>query len=290
MARWSKLGIIAGGGDLPARIISACDARNDPWHLIKINGAADDALASRAGEECGIGEAGKILRLLKENDCDAVVFAGNVRRPDFSSVKVDWRGAALLPKVIAAAARGDGHLLSVLVDTVEAEGLRVVGAEDVFGDLLSQPGVLGSVTPNDEARADIAKAASLISALGPFDVGQASIVARGFVLAIEAAEGTDVMLERCAAPSLTAGREHVGVLVKRPKPDQELRIDLPVIGPETVRRAAAAKLAGIAVEAGKALIIDRDALIAEANELGLFVYGFTAPELDTFGDGAQGAP
>ena len=123
----------------------------------------------------------------------------------------------------------------------------------------------------------VAKAAEVVHALGPFDVGQGAVVANGLVLAIEAAEGTDAMLDRCG--SLPNGINRGGILVKRPKPGQELRIDLPVVGAETIRRAAQAGLAGIAVEAGVALIIDVDEVVSLADEAGLFVYGFSAQEI-----------
>ncbi|MBY0423093.1 MAG: UDP-2,3-diacylglucosamine diphosphatase LpxI, partial [Parvularculaceae bacterium] len=211
--------------------------------------------------------------------CDAVVLAGRVRRPDFASLKPDMKGAALLPKIIAAAAKGDGALLSLVVETLEAEGVKVLAPETVLGDLAAPGGALGAFAPSAEDRADIAKAARLVAALGPFDVGQAAVVARGFVLAVEAAEGTDAMLDRCA---LLPGRgsERSGVLLKRPKPQQERRIDLPVVGAETMRRAAAAGLAGVAVEAGGALVVDRAATLAAADSLRLFVYGFSPSEVD----------
>ena len=273
--RWKKLGLIAGGGALPAKVAAACRARGDDFHIIRIKGSADDHMTDLPGDECGVGEAGKILRILKENGCDAVVFAGVVRRPDFKTLKADWRGAALLPKVISAATRGDGALLSVLVDTVESEGMFVIGAEEATQDIAAPAGALGAYAPDEAEFADLRKAAAVIQALGPFDVGQGAVVANGLVLAIEAAEGTDAMLDRCAQ---FAGEERCGVLVKRPKPGQELRIDLPVIGPETVRRASAAGLAGIAVEAGVALIIDREELVKGADSAGLFVYGFSVEE------------
>lgn len=280
MARWKKLGLIAGGGALPARVAAACRARGEPMHLIRIAGAADETTAALPGDNCGVGEAGKILRILKDEHCDAVVFAGTVSRPDFRTLKADWRGAALLPKVIAAAARGDGALLNVLVETVEAEGMFVIGAEEATGDIAATPGAVGVHTPPDAALSDMRKAAAVIQALGAFDIGQAAVVANGLVLAVEAAEGTDAMLDRCAALRGNDDlSERAGVLVKRPKPGQELRIDLPVIGPETIRRAARAGLAGVAVEAGAALIIDRKDVAAMADEADLFVYGFTADEL-----------
>ncbi len=277
MARWRKLGIIAGGGALPLRIAGACAAQALPYHVIRLSGQADPALQLAPGDDCAIGEAGKIIKILKQENCDAAVFGGTVLRPDFSSLKADWRGAAMLPKILAAAARGDGAILSVLVETLEAEGLTVIGVEEAVSGLKAPAGALGAVTPTAANLADIGKAARLVQALGPFDVGQGAVVANGLVLAIEAAEGTDAMLERCAG--LHNSVNQGGVLVKRPKPGQELRIDLPVIGVETIRRAAQAGLAGIAVEANVALIIDSDDVVASADMAGLFVYGFTAQEI-----------
>lgn len=279
MARWRKLGIIAGAGALPLRIAAACAARSEPVHVIRLKGMADPALDAYEGETCAIGEVGRILRSLKEAGCDAAALAGVVQRPDFASLRTDWRGAALLPRIIAAAARGDGALLSALVSTLESEGFTVIGAEEATRDLAAPKGALGRLAPSETHWADIRKAAAVIAALGPFDVGQGAVVAAGLVLAIEAAEGTDAMLERCAglAPALRGG-EGRGVLVKRPKPGQERRVDLPTIGVETVRRAHKAGLGGVAVEAGAALIIDAQETRAEADRLGLFVYGFEMEE------------
>lgn len=277
MARWRKLGVIAGGGALPAKVGEACAASGKPCFFVRLAGVADESLSAYPGEDCAIGEAGKIIRTLKQNDCDAVVYAGFVRRPDFSGLKVDWRGAALLPKIVKAAALGDGAILNVLVETLEAEGFIVIGADEIVRDAACAPGPIGRLSPTSGQIGDIRKAAAIVQALGPFDVGQGAVVADGFVLAIEAAEGTDAMLDRCAG--LVAGQGPRGVLVKRPKPGQELRVDLPVIGVETVRRAAAAGLAGIAVEAGHAIVMDREETAALADEAGLFVYGFSPHDL-----------
>lgn len=275
MADWKKLGLIAGAGELPARIAAA--AAPDVF-VLRIAGFADEGVAGFPGAEVGMAEAGKIIRLLKENGCDAAVFAGRARRPNFSALKADLRGAALMPRIIAAAARGDGAILSVLVETLDAEGVRVVGPEAALQGLAAPAGALGRREPSAEDLADIAKGARLVAALGPFDVGQGAVVSKGFVLAVEAAEGTDAMLDRCALLPVRHGEARSGVLVKKPKPGQERRIDLPVIGAETLRRAAAAGLAGVAVEAGGALVVDRERTVETADALGLFVYGFTAED------------
>ncbi len=277
MNGWNKLGLIAGAGDLPVQIANVCDECGIDYHIVRLKGLADDALAVHPGADCAIGQAGKILQALSDAGCDAVVFAGVVKRPDFNSLNIDMRGMALMPKILAAASLGDGHILKVLVETIEKEGFVLVGAEEVVATLAAPEGCLGRHAPTDKQLEDIKKAARIVHALGQFDVGQGAVVSDGFVLAVEAAEGTDVMLERCAA--LPNNVSEGGVLVKRPKPGQELRIDLPTIGPETVRNAVRASLAGIALEHGVTLILQKSELVKLADEAGLFVYGFTAGEV-----------
>ena len=284
--RWTKLGIIAGGGNLPVRLAASCASSGRPYYVVKLKGYAGPEIDRYDGETCGIAEFGRMIRLLKENDCDSVVMAGIVNRPNFAQLKPDWRAAALLPKVVAAARRGDGALLNTMVELFEAEGFIVVGAEEVAGDLFVQPGAVGTHQPSPRDREDIAKAAEVVNALGSFDIGQAAVVRNGHVLAIEAAEGTDAMLRRCAdLPSEFRGYEPDeeigprGILLKRPKPGQELRVDLPTIGLQTVLGAKAAGLAGIAIEAEAGLIIDREEVAKAADEAGLFVFGFSATDL-----------
>ncbi|MEM9810126.1 MAG: UDP-2,3-diacylglucosamine diphosphatase LpxI [Pseudomonadota bacterium] len=282
---WKRLGILAGGGSLPVRVASAEAAAGRRPYIVHLT---DDqsALDAYPGDHVQIGELGRVLKVLKEQGCDAVCFAGQLKRPNFASIKADLRGAMLLPKVVSAARKGDGAILDVIVAAFEGEGFQVVGAEDVADQLLLPAGTLGSFKPDAEHFRDAVKASQLIAALGPFDVGQGAVVRNGFVLAIEAAEGTDAMLERCAAlPENLKGYEPgqklapLGVLLKRPKPNQELRVDLPTIGVQTVQSTAAAGLAGIMAPAERALMIDRDDLIACADELGIFVYGYQTAEL-----------
>ena len=284
--RWTKVGIVAGGGSLPTNLVEACRSTNTPFHVIGLAGYADEQLLRDGADECGIAEVGKLLKILKRQDCDAVVMAGNVRRPNFATLRPDWKGARLLPKAVMAARRGDGALLDVLVETFEREGLTVVGADEIAAPLKAPAGPLGKHTPSKDHFSDIQKAAAIVAALGPFDVGQGAVVRNGFVLAIEAAEGTDAMLQRVASlPAEILGHEpgqapgKRGVLVKCPKPGQELRVDLPTIGRQTVEKAAAAGLAGVVVQAGAALVLDRPTVASLADELGLFVYGAGGAEL-----------
>jgi DUF1009 family protein len=205
-----------------------------------------------------------------------VLLCGRVDRPKFNEMKLDAKGILLLPKAIAAAKKGDDALLRFIVGICEDAGLTAISVADAAPALVAQDGKLGAVAPTAEHQDDIAKAFRIVHALGALDVGQAAVVCEGLALSVEAAEGTDTMLARI--PHLreslrgTAANRR-GVLVKALKPTQDAKTDMPVVGVETVKNAAAAFLAGIAVEAGSALILDKEAVAAEADRLGLFVVG-----------------
>ncbi len=242
---------------------------------------ADDAVSRFPHTWTALGTVGHTLSILRETACQAVVFAGTVKRPDFSQLKLDMAGMKLLPRVVNAARGGDDQLLRVLVAYFEEQGYAVIGADDVMEALLAKGGVMGACEPTPDHDRDIARARAVVTALGEHDIGQGAVVANGVVLAVEAVEGTDEMLTRCAGlPGHLRGSDsaRAGVLVKMPKPGQERRIDLPVIGVRTVEGAAKAGLAGIAVEAGGALVIDRQAVVAAADKHGLFVLGFSPEE------------
>ena len=260
------LGLIAGGGALPRRLAEAARAEGREVFVLGVLGFAEAALVEEfGGIELAIGQIGKQIDALKAANCSEVVIAGVVKRPDLEKLKFDMRGTLLVPKLLAAAGKGDDALLRVVVEVFEGEGFRVIGADDVLVSLLATAGVIAGHAPNPGERADIAKAGRIAAEIGRLDIGQGAVVARGLVLAVEAQEGTDAMLRRVAElpATLRGAREaRCGVLVKRPKPQQERRIDLPTIGLETVRRIADAGLAGIAVEAGAALVMDREALAA----------------------------
>jgi DUF1009 family protein len=278
MPGWRKLGVIAGGGELPVRIAEHCASTGAPYYVARVLGVSDASLAAHPGGDFGLGEMGARFRALRDAGCDAVTFVGIVKRPDFGSLKLDARAALMMPRVIAAARKGDDALLRVLGDEHEREGFRLVGADEVFAALLAPAGPLGAISPTVEQTLDIEKGAAVAAALGSWDVGQGCIVCDGLVLALEAQEGTDAMLARVADLPVEirgAPESPRGVLVKRPKPIQDRRIDLPTIGPQTLEGARRAGLAGIAVEAGGALVMQREALVARADALGMFIFGFT---------------
>lgn len=274
----TALGIIAGGGDLPVAIAESALEAGRPVFVVALRGSADDGIARFPHDWAGIGEVGKTLKLLRAHDCSDVILVGRVARPRFSDIKVDTKGLMLLPKVIAAARRGDDALLRTLVSSFEAEGFRTVGVEEAAPGLIAQAGTLGRVKPSAEIADDIALAVKVVRTLGALDIGQAAAVCDGLVLAVEAAEGTDAMIARVAGlPDAIRGTpdKRRGVLVKALKPAQDRKTDLPVIGVATVRNVASAGLAGIAIEAGRSLLINRRGIVEAADAAGIFVMAFS---------------
>ncbi len=274
----ARLGIIAGGGELPRRLAQHATGDRRDVFVLSLRGFADLALASEyPGAEIAMGEIGRGISLLRGAGCDELVFAGTVKRPDLSALKFDMKGAILLPELITAAGKGDDAVLRVVLGAFESAGFKVLGADDVLGSLLAPAGPIGAVTPTDKDWIDIRGAAEAALEIGRQDIGQGAVARDGVVLVTETETGTDRMLGDIF--SQDSGGRLSGVLVKRPKPQQERRIDLPVIGEITVRNAFKAGLAGIAVEAGGALVIDRERVQKAADQFHIFVYGFTVAEL-----------
>ena len=265
-----KLGIIAGGGALPARLASAAQTAGRAVFVVKLDRHADDPeLDQYPGITARLGAAAKILDAMRDNACQDVVLAGKVARPSFTAIRPDWRAAKLLMKV-GMKALGDDGLLRLVGQELEREGFRLVGAHEILTDLAVSEGVLGTIKPDDQALSDARHGLRVARILGQADVGQGCVVQQGLVLALEAIEGTDEMVRRSA----NYRRDGVGgVLVKSSKPQQDKRLDLPAIGLTTVEEAHKAGLRGIALLAGGTMIIDRSAVIERADRLGMFVIG-----------------
>ncbi len=264
------LGILAGAGVLPRLLAEACAAQARPVSLVGLGSAADEGLLEDfGGRRFRLGQAGAILRHLHVQGVRDIVLAGAIRRPAWADLVPDRRGMGLLRR-LAMHPLGDDGLLRFLAGELELEGFRVVGAHEILPDLVMPAGLLAGPPPDAVARADIDHGMRVAAALGSVDVGQAVVVQQGLVLALEAVEGTDALMAR--AGGLKRGGPGP-ILVKRVKPAQDRRLDLPTLGPETVRLARAAGLRGIAVSAGGALILEAELATARADEAGLFLIG-----------------
>ncbi|WP_270937753.1 LpxI family protein [Falsiroseomonas oryzae] len=272
------LGLIAGAGAMPVRVADAVASAGRPVFCVLLEGFAAPAdFARHPHEVVALGQIGRMVAALRARGARDLVLAGRVTRPSLLSLRFDAEGARLAAKLGARALfGGDDGLLSAVLHLIRAEGFNPLGAQEVMDGLLMEPGTPTAAKPDAQARADIARGIAVAQALGAADVGQCCVVQQGLVLGVEAIEGTDALLARCAG----LRREGPGgVLVKLVKPRQDVRADLPAIGPETVRGAAAAGLAGIAVEARSGqgaqaagtIVLDRAETVAAADAAGLFL-------------------
>lgn len=279
-----KLGIAAGSGPLPVAIARAAKADGRDVFIIGIEGAAGKDIEAFPHAWVRIGALGEFLRLLKREGCEDIVLIGGIKRPDLSKLGLDMTAVKLLPRLASWMKEGDDGLLRGLADFLEKDhGFRLLGAHEIAASLLAPEGLLTKAGPSSQDESDMDVAARAALTIGALDIGQGAVACRGIVLALEAAEGTDEMLKRVAnlRDSLRGSdAKREGVLVKLSKPGQERRLDLPTIGVETVERAAAAGLAGIAVEAGGALIADAEAVSRAANAKGMFVIGIAHTRIE----------
>ncbi len=273
----SPIGIVCGGGSLPFAIANAVLRTGRPAVLFPIVGWADrDMVAKYDHRWIRLGQFGRFRKLAAESSCRDIVFIGTLVRPALKDLRFDWTTLRLLPRIAALFRGGDDHLLRGVGQGFEEFGFRLLGAHEVAPDVLMIEGPIGRCEPSARDAADIEVGLRLLEAIGPYDVGQAVVVANRRVLAVEAAEGTDSMLERII--ELRRLRRirtpvGVGVLVKMAKPGQDRRFDLPTIGPQTVAAVARAGLAGMAIGAGEALIAEPQLVAAAADSTKMFVVG-----------------
>ncbi|MGY3550433.1 DUF1009 family protein [Bradyrhizobium sp. USDA 4472] len=276
----SPVGVVAGGGAMPFAVAESLAARGITPVLFPLRGACDPRQVEKFRHRwISVGQLGRAMRLFREEGCRDLIFIGTLVRPSLSEIRFDIKTLRLLGNVIRAFRGGDDHLLSGVGRILEQDGFRMVGIKDVAPDLLMPEGCITRAWPADNVKADIERGRAVLTALGPFDIGQAAVVIDGHVVAVEDIEGTDALLVRVARLReegrirAAAGR---GVLVKAPKSGQDLRFDLPTIGPRTIEGVAKAGLAGVAVIAGNTIAAEPQAMIGLADAKYLFVVGLPA--------------
>lgn len=272
-----RLAIIAGGGMLPHHVAEAAREGGENPYIIALSNENGLDWSDFDHQTLGIGDFRAISALFRSEGIDRVVLSGAVRRrPEWRDIKPTLKTLAKVPGVLKTLiSGGDDAVLKMAIDLIEANGARVIGVQEVLPGLLAETGPLGEAIPAADDWRNIEVAATAAVALGKLDVGQGAVAVGGRVVALEGPEGTDAMLARVAdlrAEGRISARRG-GVLVKLCKPQQELRADLPSIGASTITGAQAAGLTGIAVEAGRALVLERADLVSLANRTGLFVTG-----------------
>ena len=258
-----RLGIIAGEGSLPIQVIEYCNKRNIEPYILKITSETDATYQQYKNMlYIKVGMIGEAIAYLKSHQIKEIIFAGRVERPDsIFKLKVDAKGAKLLASLAINKIFGDNNILLKVKDFFIAEGFYLISLNEFMKDeLFFKPGVISKLKPNNDDNHNIELGRDLIKTISGFDVGQAVVVEEKRIIAIEGAEGTDNMIERCA--SLVKGG---ACLIKFSKIDQITEVDLPCIGVETIKKAHLAKIKVIAIEAGKTIVINKDEVLEYIN-------------------------
>lgn len=268
----SRLGIIAGKGQLPQKIIAACERDNKEFFVIAIKGQTEKSLVKNIPHKwVKLGQTEETIKILKSENVTEIVMGGGIKRPGIFDIKPDLRTMQIVAEV-GISSLGDDTLLRAITRELEKEGFEIVGAHQIAPEILTPYGCLTSKEPTAENKSDLEEGIKVTKTLGSLDIGQAAIIQQGVVIAVEAVEGTDATIARYKKHKYSSG--YRGVLVKSSKPEQDKRLDLPTIGPKTIKEAYNAGLAGVAVEAGASIILDQEDVIKLADKLGLFVIGY----------------
>jgi DUF1009 family protein len=272
-----KVALICGGGQFPLAAAQAARQSGREVLLLGLRGIASREIEEFPHVWLGIGQLGQGFRELSSRGIQEVCLIGGLARPEFSDLRLDWGGVKRLPEILRLFGGGDDHVLKGVIGLFEREGFTVVGVDSFAPGLLAAKGAMNALPFPGALAEDLEFAQNCLADLSAYDCGQSLVVAGKRIIAIEAAEGTDAMLDR-VAQLREQGRWRAkgveGILVKGPKHGQDLRVDLPAIGPQTVASAARAGLRGLAVAAGRVLILDRAAVAASAEKSGLFLHGF----------------
>ncbi|OJX09429.1 MAG: hypothetical protein BGO77_05625 [Caedibacter sp. 37-49] len=266
-----KLGIIAGAGQLPQRIIDICLQQKRPFYIIAFENQTDPMLVENHPHIwCKLGQTKLAFDYLKESGVQEVVMVGPIKRPAWSELKPDTFTATWLAKHLHKIF-GDDSLLRAVIDLFETQGFKVVSAEDIIGaSLLAPRGIMGKYPPTSQDQQDISLGIKVATVLGSCDIGQAVVIQQGLVLGVEAIEGTEALLKRCAFLKRPGSG---GALIKVTKPQQETRVDRPTVGLETLKRIQESGFKGLAVEAFGVIMLDKEEMIQFANKNKLFLIG-----------------
>ena len=264
------LGIFAGRGILPQMLIRECQKKSRKFVLFLLESETYEIdYSSYNPIKLPYGAIEKFLQAVKENGIKELVFIGAVNKPNFSSLKVDKTGTILLAKILANKILGDDAVLRAVIGFFEKQGLKILPINQLLDCVVSQKSTLTKIAASKENLADIALGVKAIKTFSNFDVGQSLVIAQKQIIAVEALEGTDQMIKRCAG--LKVDYKHNAVLVKMKKRGQSMKADLPAIGVATIENCHASGIVGIAIQANSTLVLEKEEVIKKANELGLFL-------------------
>ncbi len=264
-----KLGIIAAKGSLVKRLIEYCKEKHE-FFVVAIEGETNLSLLDDIDHVViSVGEIGKAVEAMKKAKVEQVILIGGLAKPNLLNLKVDMMGAKLLARITKNKLFGADNILSIIAKFLEEHCFEVIAVQDILKDLVVKPGIFTKIKPSEQDKNDIELGIKILHQMSALDIGQAVIIENGLVLGMEAIEGTDQLINRCG--SLKRGQNREGVLVKMAKENQELRLDLPTIGINTIINLHDNGFKGIAIQAQKSLFLDQEQVIEYANKNNMFI-------------------
>ena len=260
------LGLIFGETNFPLEILKKVKKKNLKYIIIDLT-KKKNFKKDKNSYAVSIGQFGKIIKILKKNKCKKVLFAGKVKKPNFSKLKLDFKGIYYIPRIVMSSKLGDAALLREIIKILKQERISTISSLTYNSELTLKKGTFSKVKPNKEDNLDIKKAISTLSKLGKYNFSQGTVVRNNKIVAIEGKGGTERMLRR----SRSKTQRYKGVLVKFPKKKQDLRIDLPTVGLKTLVQCKAAGLKGIVLKAKQNVFLERNKCINFANKNKMFL-------------------
>jgi len=260
------IGLIFGETNFPIQILKRIKTRHLKYLIIDLT-KRKKFKKDRNSHTVSIGQFGKIIKILKENKCQKVLFAGNVKKPNFSKLKLDFKGIYYIPRIVKSSKLGDAAILKEIIKILKQEKIRTISSLTFNPELTLKKGSYTKTKPNREDEADIKKASITLSRLGKYNFSQGTVVRNGKVVAIEGKGGTEKMLRKCKSKKF----KNKGVLVKFPKKKQDLRVDLPTVGLKTLTQCKSAGLKGIVLKSKRNVFLERKKCIYFANKNKMFI-------------------
>ena len=259
------IGLIFGETDFPIQILKKIKKRHLKYLIIDLT--KGKFKKDRHSYNVSIGQFGKIIKILKENKCKKVLFAGKVQKPNFSKIRLDFKGIYYIPRIIRSAKLGDAAILKEIIKILKKERISTISSLTFNPELALRKGNYSRIKPNSEDKIDIKKAIVTLNRLGKYNFSQGAVVRNRKVVAIEGKGGTQKMLKRCKSRKF----RNKGVLVKFPKKKQDLRIDLPTVGLKTLTQCKKVGLKGIVLKNKRNVFLERKKCISFANKNNMFI-------------------
>ena len=260
------IGLILGETSFPKEILKKVKKRKIKYLIIDLT-KKKVFKKDRKSYFVSIGQFGKIIKILKENRCKKVLFAGRVKKPNFSKLRLDLKGIYYMPRIIRISKLGDAAILKEIIKILSKERIKTISSLTFNPELTLKKGIYSKTKPNREDKNDIIKAISTLSRLGKYTFSQGAVVRNKKVVAIEGKDGTQKMLKRCKSKKF----KNKGVLVKFPKKKQDLRIDLPTVGLKTLTQCKLSGLKGIVLKSKRNIFLERKKCITFANKNKMFI-------------------